>query len=120
MAEDLLPFEKIKRKVLIKKKLKTNPELGCRPEDRGTEEIVNYGVVNINKPQGPTSHQVSDYVQKILHINKSGHSGTLDPHVHGALPVALGRSTRIVQILLTSGKEYVGIMHLHSDVGETN
>lgn len=103
---------------LIKKEAKTNAELGCIPEERKTEEVINYGVVNINKPVGPTSHQVSDYVQKILHINKSGHSGTLDPHVHGVLPIALGRATRIVQALLSSGKEYVGVMHLHKNVDE--
>ena len=119
MTEYLLPFEKIKRKVLVKKEAKTNDKLGCRPEERATEEIINYGIINLNKPQGPTSHQVSDYVQKILNIKKSGHSGTLDPNVHGLLPVALGRATRIVQGLLKSGKEYVGIMHLHKDVGET-
>ena len=114
----LLPFEKIKRKILVKKEAKTDSKLGCKPEERKTEEIINYGVVNINKCQGPTSHQVSDYVQKILHINKSGHSGTLDPHVHGVLPVALRKATRIVQILLKSGKEYISIMHLHKDVSE--
>jgi len=103
----------------MKKEAKTSNKLGCKPEERKAEEIINYGVVNINKPQGPTSHQVSDFVQKILNIKKSGHSGTLDPHVHGLLPVALGRATRIVQTLLKSGKEYVGIMHLHKDVGET-
>lgn len=119
MTQYMLPFEKIKRKILVKKEAKTNSKLGCKPEERTTEEIIHYGVVNINKCQGPTSHQVSDYVQKILHINKSGHSGTLDPHVHGALPVALEKATRIVQILLKSGKEYVGIMHLHKDVGTT-
>jgi len=118
MIEHLLPFEKIKRKILLKKEEETDTKLGCKPEERATEEIINYGVVNINKPQGPTSHMVSDYVQKILNINKSGHSGTLDPHVHGLLPVALGRATRIVQTLLKSGKEYVGIMHLHKDVDE--
>ncbi len=118
MNEHLLPFERIKREILVKKEAKTDEKLGCNPEERKTEEIITYGVVNINKPQGPTSHQVSDYVQKILNIKKSGHSGTLDPNVHGVLPVALGRSTRIVQTLLTSGKEYVGIMHLHKDIEE--
>ncbi len=119
MTKHLLPFETITRKILVKKEAKTDSKLGCKPEERTTEEIINYGIVNINKCQGPTSHQVSDYVQKILHINKSGHSGTLDPHVHGVLPVALEKATRIVQILLKSGKEYVGIMHLHKDVGTT-
>ena len=78
MDKHLLPFEKIKRKRLVKKEAKTNSELGCIPEHRKTEEIIDYGIVNINKPQGPTSHQVSDYVKKILGITKSGHSGTLE------------------------------------------
>jgi len=116
--ERILPFKKLKRKILVKKQAETDSSLGCKPEERKTEEIINYGVININKPQGPTSHQVSDFVQKILNIDKSGHSGTLDPHVHGALPIALGKATRIVQALLPSGKEYVGIMHLHKDVSE--
>ncbi len=116
--QNLLPFEKIERKILVRKEAKTDEKYGCGPKERGTEEIINYGIVNIDKPKGPTSHQVSDYVQKILHINKAGHSGTLDPAVTGVLPIALGRATRIVQALLTAGKEYVGIMHLHEEIEE--
>ena len=115
---NLLPFEQIERKILIRKGAETNPELGCKPEERKTEEIINYGIVNIDKPKGPTSHQVSDYVQKIIRISKAGHSGTLDPAVTGVLPIALDRATRIVQGLLTAGKEYVGIMHLHKNIEE--
>ncbi|MBU1111606.1 MAG: RNA-guided pseudouridylation complex pseudouridine synthase subunit Cbf5 [archaeon] len=95
-----------------------NGELGISPEERSTEELINYGIVNIDKPKGPTSHQVSDFVQKILGINKSGHSGTLDPAVTGVQPIALGRATRITQYFLTAPKEYVGIMHLHKEVSE--
>lgn len=116
--ESILPFEKISRKILVRKEAETNPSLGCNPEERPTEEIINYGIVNVDKPKGPTSHQVSDYVQKILGISKSGHSGTLDPAVTGILPVATGRATRVVQTLLTAGKEYVAIMHLHKGVEE--
>ena len=54
-------------------------------------------------------------IREILKLNKAGHSGTLDPNVTGVLPVALGRATRIVQLLLTAGKEYVGVMNLHKD-----
>ena len=116
--QNLLPFERIERKILIRKESETDYKYGCAPEERKTEEILNYGIVNIDKPKGPTSHQVSDYVQRILHINKSGHSGTLDPNVVGVLPVALERGTRIVQGLLTAGKEYIAIMHLHKEVDE--
>lgn len=118
MQENLLPFEKLERKILVKKKAETDWNFGKKPEERPVEELINYGVINLNKPKGPTSHQVSAYVQQILGISKSGHSGTLDPHVTGVLPIALEKATRIVQTLLKSGKEYIGIMHLHTDVEE--
>ena len=108
------------RKVLVRKESSTNPDYGCKPEERSTKELLEYGIVNIDKPSGPSSHQVSAYVKKILHIEKSGHSGTLDPKVTGVLPVALGKGTRIVQSLLTAGKEYVCLMQVHADVDEKN
>lgn len=114
----LLPFEKIKQEVVIKKEEETSSDYGCIPEKRSVEELINYGVVNINKPEGPTSHQVADYVQRILHLKKSGHGGSLDPGVTGVLPTALGRGTRVVSALLSAGKEYIGIMHIHKPVEE--
>jgi H/ACA ribonucleoprotein complex subunit 4 len=113
-----LPSEKIKREILIKKQAETSSGYGQDPNKREVEELIDYGVINLDKPKGPTSHQVSEYVQKILKIKKSGHSGTLDPAVTGILPVATGRATRIVQTLLKSGKEYIAIMHLHKEVEE--
>ncbi len=114
----LLPFEKEQRTVFVRKEAETSSKYGCKPEQRSTQELIEYGVVNIDKPAGPTSHQVSAYVQKILNIDKSGHSGTLDPNVTGVLPVALSRGTRVVQALLTAGKEYVCLMHLHKELSE--
>lgn len=113
-----LPFESAKTEVFTKKPSKTDPNLGQDPNNRPIKESLDYGIINIDKPKGPTSHQVSDFVQKILQINKSGHSGTLDPAVTGVLPVAIGRATRIVQALLPAGKEYVGIMHIHKEIPE--
>src|SRR3989344_4524186 len=113
-----LPFQKIQRKILLRKEADTSPKFGQRPEDRSTETMLQYSVINIDKPRGPTSHQVSAYVQQILGIKKSGHSGTLDPKVTGVLPVAVGKATKIVQALLPAGKEYVAIMHLHDDLPE--
>lgn len=112
----MLPFEKKEREVLVKIESTTDESKGSNPVDRSPEELIEYGIVNLDKPKGPTSHQVSDYVQKIFGIKKAGHSGTLDPAVTGVLPVALGRGTRIVQALLKAGKEYVCVMHLHSEV----
>ena len=108
-----LPFEKVKHEVHVKKEAETDPNLGCEPDKRPIKELIDYGVVNIDKPAGPTSHEVSAYVQGILEINKSGHSGTLDPNVTGVLVVALATGTRVVHSLLKAGKEYVCVMHLH-------
>jgi len=113
-----LPFEEIKRNVLVRRRSVTSSKFGCEPDKRHIKELINYGIVNIDKPPGPTSHQVSAYLQKILNISKAGHSGTLDPGVTGVLPIATGRATRIVQTLLKAGKEYVGLMHIHKEIPE--
>jgi H/ACA ribonucleoprotein complex subunit 4 len=114
--ETLLPFERIEREVLVKRNAKTGSGYGKHPDDRSVAELLDKGIVNVDKPKGPTSHQISAYVQKILNLDKSGHGGTLDPAVCGVLPVAIGSGTRIVQALLPAGKEYVMIMHVHKDV----
>lgn len=118
VMETLFPFEKIQRKILVKKHAETSPKFGGDPEKRSTEELLQYGIVNIDKPRGPTSHQVSAYAKKILGVSKAGHSGTLDPHVTGVLPVAICAATKVVQALLTAGKEYICLMHLHGDYAE--
>ncbi len=104
--------------ILIKKEAETNPNYGNYPEQRSTEILFDYGIVNIDKPKGPTTHMVADFVKRILNIEKCGHSGSLDPAVTGVVVIGLGKSTKIVRLLLTAPKEYVGIMHLHKDVDE--
>ncbi len=86
--------------------------------ERSIEELLNFGVVIIDKPKGPTSHQVSAWVRDILHVKKTGHAGTLDPKVTGVLPVALNKATRIINVLHLTPKEYIGVMHLHKDLSE--
>ncbi len=113
-----LPFETIQRTILVKKEAATSDKFGSDPKTRSVKFLLDYGIVNVDKPAGPTSHQVSAYVKQMLNISKAGHSGTLDPNVTGCLPVALGRSTKIVQALLNAGKEYVCVMHLHDEVPE--
>ncbi len=90
--------------------------MGKRPEDRSVEELLNLGFINVDKPSGPTSHQVSAWVKLILGVEKAGHGGTLDPRVTGVLPVALSDSARALQALLVGDKEYIGVLHLHQDV----
>jgi H/ACA ribonucleoprotein complex subunit 4 len=91
---------------------------GKDPYKRTIPELLDTGVINLDKPPGPTSHEVVSWVKGILHIKRAGHSGTLDPHVTGVLPMMLGDATRLVRVLLLSGKEYVCVMRLHADVPE--
>jgi H/ACA ribonucleoprotein complex subunit 4 len=72
----------------------------------------------LDKPAGPTSHEVAAWLKKIMRLTRIGHGGTLDPKVTGVLPVTLEDSTKIVQALLHSGKEYVCVMKLHGDADE--
>lgn len=116
--DNLLPFEKIKRNILVRRIAPTSEKFGIEPKTRTVEELLKCGVINIDKSAGPTSHQVSAYLQNILRIKKAGHSGTLDPNVTGVLPVALNKATKVVQTLLKAGKEYVCLMHLHKKVEE--
>ncbi|TMA05720.1 MAG: RNA-guided pseudouridylation complex pseudouridine synthase subunit Cbf5 [Methanobacteriota archaeon] len=89
---------------------------GTRPEDRSLEQRIRLGVAIVDKPAGPTSHQVSAWVRDMFGVRKAGHSGTLDPRVTGVLPVALADATRAVDALLAGDKEYVGVLQLHQDV----
>ncbi len=103
---------------LIKSKSKTNPDYGCNPYERPIEEHISKGVINLDKPSGPSSHEVDSWVKRILHVNKTGHGGTLDPKVTGVLPIGIDAATRVSQLLLPAGKEYVCLMTMHKEMPE--
>jgi H/ACA ribonucleoprotein complex subunit 4 len=110
-----LPFD-ITRSTLVKRRSKTDPSFGLAPEERPIEMHLRLGAINLDKPSGPTSHEVAAWIKRILFIDRAGHSGTLDPKVTGILPVLLGDATRVVDTLLLAGKEYVCLMHVHKQV----
>ena len=88
---------------------------GKRPSDRSVGELLKGGVIILDKPSGPTSHQATAWVRDALKADKVGHGGTLDPYVSGVLPVTLGKATRLTDIVLSSDKEYICLMRLHGD-----
>jgi len=102
---------------MIKDGERSDPLKGWTPRSRPLKEYLETGVINLDKPPGPSSHEVVAWVKRLLTINRAGHGGTLDPKVSGVLPITLGRSTRIISFIMKSGKEYVCLMELHSDVG---
>ena len=111
------PWE-IKRELRVKNEDRTDPKYGHAPAERPAADYIRLGVINLDKPAGPTSHEVAAWTKKILKLGVIGHGGTLDPKVTGVLPITLEDATKIVQAFLYSGKEYVGVMKLHGDAEE--
>lgn len=73
------------------------------------------GIIVLDKPKGPSSHEVAAWVGKMLGC-QVGHAGTLDPQVSGVLLIMLGNAVRLAPLLLQHDKEYVCLLRLHGDV----
>ncbi|KAL2906849.1 H/ACA ribonucleoprotein complex subunit 4 [Bienertia sinuspersici] len=89
---------------------------GFSPLKRPLVEYIRYGILNLDKPANPSSHEVVAWIKRILRVEKTGHSGTLDPKVTGNLIVCIERATRLVKSQQGAGKEYVCVARLHSAV----
>ncbi|HLC78627.1 MAG TPA: RNA-guided pseudouridylation complex pseudouridine synthase subunit Cbf5 [Candidatus Nanoarchaeia archaeon] len=85
-------------------------------QQKSLKELMEFGIINIDKPSGPTSFDVSEHVMKKLGLRKTSHFGTLDPKVTGVLPVALNRACKLTGYFLGEDKVYVGIMRLHEEI----
>jgi H/ACA ribonucleoprotein complex subunit 4 len=92
----------------------TNDQYGVYYDKRSVKDLLNYGLILLDKPPGPTSHEAVAWAKRILHLPKIGHSGTLDPQVSGVLPLGLGEATKALGVLLLGPKEYYGLGRLHS------
>ena len=92
----------------------TSEEHGTYYDKRSVEQLLNYGLILLDKPPGPTSHETVAWTKRILKIPKIGHSGTLDPQVSGILPLGLGEATKALGVLLMGPKEYQALGRFHS------
>jgi len=101
---------------LTKKHEASLTPFGCYPGARPLDEHVRNGIIVLDKPSGPASNQVDKWVKDILNIEKCSHGGTLDPRASGVLVIALENATKLMPILLSSKKEYVGLIYLHEEV----
>lgn len=78
-------------------------------------ELLNFGLINIDKSAGPTSFSVSEFVKRQLGLSKTSHMGTLDPKVTGVLPITLGRACKLAGYFIKHDKTYVGILETHRE-----
>jgi len=77
MPRTAAPWE-TEHRLLVKAEDKTDPSFGCRPEERRAEDYLKHGIINLDKPSGPTSHEVAAWVKRILKLQHVGHGGTLE------------------------------------------
>jgi len=77
MPRSVAPWE-VERKLVVKAEGETTPRYGCKPEERPAQDYIRFGVINLDKPAGPTSHEVAAWVKRILNIQNIGHGGTLE------------------------------------------
>jgi len=94
------------------------------PEHRDPADLLPFGVVNLDKPPGPSAHQVAGWVRDAVddafaragvdrELGRVAHGGTLDPKVTGCLPILLGDAARAARVFDDAIKEYVTILELH-------
>jgi H/ACA ribonucleoprotein complex subunit 4 len=87
-------------------------------DTRSIKELLEFSIINIDKPTGPTSFDVVEKVKQILGVRKTSHFGTLDPMVTGVLPIAINRACRLATWFMRKDKTYVGIMKIHEDISK--
>jgi len=94
----------------------TSTKYGYYPDKRPLDVLFDNGIILVDKPSGPTSHEIVAWTKRILGITKAGHSGTLDPGTTGLLPIGLGEATKALSILLLGPKEYYAIARIHQQM----
>jgi H/ACA ribonucleoprotein complex subunit 4 len=93
-------------------------ELKKIQETKPILELLEFCIINVDKPAGPTSFKVCEKIRNIMGAKKAGHTGTLDSGVTGVLPILLGRACRLSNYFMKKDKEYIGKMQLHSEITE--
>ncbi|KAH0577079.1 Centromere/microtubule binding protein CBF5 [Spironucleus salmonicida] len=113
-SEELPLLLKNYTQLCVKSASYTPTPAGYSPLNRPIAEHLKYGVINLDKVAGPSSHEVVSWVKRILNVEKTGHSGTLDPMVSGNLLVCIDRATRLVKSQQAMGKSYVSILQFNN------
>jgi len=85
-------------------------------QNKSIKELLEFGIINFDKPANMTSFDVANFVKKKLGLRKTSHFGTLDPMVTGVLPIALNRAVKLTGFFLGEDKEYEGVMNIHKDI----
>ena len=102
--------------LMLDNSAKTDPKFGCNPKDRTLESLLDAGVILVDKPRGPSSHQLTAWAREMLGIQRLGHGGTLDPFATGLLTMLCGKATRLTEMVLTGDKKYIAVIRFGREV----
>ena len=83
---------------------------GLNPEELSIEQRLASGFILLDKPPGPTSHQIASWVRDLLGLERLGHGGTLDPFATGVLPLMAGKSMKLTKGILKTDKTYIAVL----------
>ena len=83
---------------------------GIDPENLSIEQRLASGFILLDKPPGPTSHQIASWVRDLLGLERLGHGGTLDPFATGVLPLMAGKSMKLTKGILKTDKTYIAVL----------
>ena len=86
--------------------------------EKSIQELLEFSIINTNKPAGMTSFDVVEKIKNMFGLRKASHFGTLDPMVTGVLPIALNRACKLTGFFIGHNKEYVGKMKIHKEISE--
>lgn len=87
-----------------------NSTHGINPEEMTIEQRLSSGFILLDKPPGPTSHQIASWVRDLLGLDRLGHGGTLDPFATGVLPLMAGKSMKLTKGILKTDKSYIAVL----------
>ena len=88
---------------------KSSPH-GIDPDAMTIEQRLSSGFILLDKPPGPTSHQIASWVRDLLGLDRLGHGGTLDPFATGVLPLMAGKSMKLTKGILKTDKSYIAVL----------
>jgi H/ACA ribonucleoprotein complex subunit 4 len=90
--------------------------LGSAPDERNLEQLMQSGFILLDKPPGPSSHQLASWARDLLELEKLGHGGTLDPFATGVLTLLLGKSVKLTSAILKHDKSYICVLRSQSPI----
>ena len=97
------------KRITLYENAETNNAIGGHPDSRTVEQRLESGFILLDKPAGPTSHQVAAWVRDLFGLERLGHGGTLDPFATGVLPLLAGKSMKVTKKVLTHNKTYIAV-----------